>query len=92
MNIESTLGERVALNFARKLRPGSIVVTDNFFTSYSLLNNLRERNVFACGTVRSSSKRLPSFMKKNKESKKISKSMKRGEFKFGLHNGWTKNL
>lgn len=81
--LNSTLGERVVLNFAANIRPGSIVVVDNFFTSVSLLENLREKNIFACGTVRSNSKGLPLFMKKDKQ---IEKSMNRGEFQFQVKN------
>lgn len=77
------------MNFAKKLRPGSIVVVDNFFTSFSLMKNLRENDIFACGTVRSTSKGLPVFMKKNKKTLKAKKAvpMKRGEFQFGIKNG-----
>lgn len=77
------------MNFATKIRPGSIVVVDNFFTSVSLLENLRNEDIYACGTVRSNSKGLPEFMKKNKANKanaKVEKSMKRGEFQFKIKN------
>lgn len=81
--LNSTLGERVVLNFSSNIKPGSIVVVDNFFTSYSLLDNLLQRNIYACGTVRSTSKGLPPFMKKDK---KVEKSMNRGEFQFEVKN------
>lgn len=82
--LNSTLGERVVLNFAEKIKPGSIVVVDNFFTSVSLLDNLRQQDIYACGTVRSNSKGLPPFMKKDA---KTEKSMNRGEFQFQVKNG-----
>lgn len=78
------------MTFAQKLKPGSIVVVDNFFTSCSLLNNLHKKGIYACGTVRSTSKGLPQFMKKarknsTKNTKKV--TMKRGEFQFKVKNG-----
>ncbi|KAG4066842.1 hypothetical protein HA402_012909 [Bradysia odoriphaga] len=89
---ESTLGERVVMTFAQKLKPGSIVVVDNFFTSYSLLQNLKKKGIYACGTVRSTSKGLPGFMRKMKKNsttkqKKHSTAMARGEFQFKIKNG-----
>lgn len=75
------------MTFAQKLSPGSIVVVDNFFTSYSLLQNLKKKGIYACGTVRSTSKGLPSFMKKTRKNEKIGNKtraikMNRGEFQF----------
>lgn len=78
----STLGERVVLNFAGKIRPGSILVLDNFFTSVCASEQLLERNIYSCGTIRANKKNLPAFIKKTKESKKVEKTMKRGEFQF----------
>lgn len=68
---------------AAKIEGRSLVVMDNFFSSCSLFENLLNRNTFACGTVRSSSKGLPTFMRKNKKN---DKSMARGEFQFGVNN------
>lgn len=84
--LNSTLGERVVMNFAAKIRPGSIVVVYNFLTSFSLLENLRKKDIYASGTVRSNSKGLPEFMKTNKANEKVSKNMKRGEFQFEIKN------
>lgn len=89
---ESTLGERVVMTFAQKLKPGSVVVVDNFFTSYSLLDNLKKKGIYACGTVRSTSKGLPGFMKKTKKNSTKSRTknqtaMTRGEFQFKAKNG-----
>lgn len=90
----STLGERVVLNFADKIRPGSILVLDNFFTSVSATDKLLKKNIYSCGTVRSNSKNLPAFMKKSKKAKKVDakskkiskaeKKMNRGEFQFAI--------
>lgn len=82
----TTLGERVVMKLATKIRPGSIVAFDNFFTSFSLLKSLAEKNIFACGTVKSNSKGLPDFMKKNQVNNKHDKNMKRGEFQFKAKN------
>lgn len=71
------------MNLATKIKSGSIVIFYNFFTSFSLLKNLSSKNIFACGTVKSNSKGLPDFMKKNKTN---DKSMKRGEFPFKAKN------
>lgn len=80
------------MTFAERLKPGTIVVVDNFFTSFSLLNNLRKKGIYACGTVRSTSKGLPLFMKKSKKSsskvkKIIATTMQRGEFQFKVKTG-----
>lgn len=78
-----TLGEKVVrkLVAAAGIERGSLVVLDNFFTSYSLLENLMSQELFACGTVKGNSKGLPNFMRKNK---KVEKSIARGEFLFGV--------
>lgn len=76
------------MTFAQKLKPGSIVVVDNFFTSCSLLKNLRTKGMYGCGTVRSTSKGLPTFMKKTKSKKnRKAAAMKRGEFQFMVKDG-----
>lgn len=43
-----TLGERIAVDLSTDIKPGSIVVLDNFFTSISLLESLLERKIYAC--------------------------------------------
>lgn len=73
------------MNFATKMKPGLIVAFDNFFTSFSLLKNLASKIIFACGAVKSNSKGLPDFMKKNKINNKNDKNSKRRV------NGWIKN-
>ncbi|XP_037034384.1 piggyBac transposable element-derived protein 4-like [Bradysia coprophila] len=82
----TTLGERVVMKLAAKIKPGSIVAFDNFFTSFSLMKNLATKNIFACGTVKSNSKGLPDFMRNNKANQKVDKNMKRGEFQFKAKN------
>lgn len=80
-----TLGEKVVTKLveAANIDRGSLVVMDNFFSSCSLFENLMTQQTFACGTVKSNSKGLPDFMRKNK---KAEKGMARGEFQFGVKN------
>lgn len=49
-----TLGEKVVTKLveAAKIKRGSLVVMDNFFSSCSLFENLIARETFACGTVK----------------------------------------
>lgn len=56
---------------------------DNFFSSCSLYESLMDRETFACGTVKGTSKGLPSFMRKNLKNEK---NMARGEFQFAVKN------
>lgn len=75
----NTLGERVVISLAEYVRPHSLIVLDNFFTSYKLLQHLLEKQIYACGTVRSNSKGLPDFMRncKNKTAKNAKKCDKK---------------
>lgn len=82
-----TLGERVVLNLTTDVRSGSLVTFKNFFTSVALMEALHEKKLYGCGTVRSTRKNLPDFMKpktKGQSSRKVSesKTMKRGEYQF----------
>lgn len=82
-----TLGEKVVLHLTVNVRCGSLVTFDNFFTSATLMEALHERKLFACGTVRSTRKHLPEFIKpktKNRPKSKITKPtlLKRGEYQF----------
>jgi len=52
-----------------------LIVFENFFTSYQLLKTLKERGLYAVGTVRGSRKGLPDIVKRKD-------GMKRGEFMF----------
>ncbi|KAJ6649681.1 PiggyBac transposable element-derived protein 4 [Pseudolycoriella hygida] len=80
-----SLGEKVVTKLVEEanIERGSLVVMDNFFSSCSLYENLMDRETFACGTVKGTSKGLPSFMRKNLKNDKI---MARGEFQFAVKN------
>ena len=52
-----------------------LIALDNFFTSYQLLKTLKERGLYAVGTVRESRKGLPDILKRIDR-------MQRGEFMF----------
>lgn len=84
-----TLGEKVVLHLAVDVRPGSLVTFDNFFTSVTLMEALHQRKLYACGTVRSTRKHLPEFIKPitKKSKSKIPKppkptDLKRGEYQY----------
>lgn len=58
---EGSLGEKTVLELTTHLQGKNFVVYfDNFFTSFPLLTKLLDRNIFACGTVRSNRKHFPS--------------------------------
>lgn len=79
-----TLGEKVVLNLTTDVRPGSLAVFDNFFSSVTLLERLYERKIYACGTVKTNRKHLPDFMKSNSKSKnpKSKTLLTRGDYEF----------
>lgn len=87
-----SLGEKVVMNLTTNVRAGSLVVFDNFFSSVPLLEKLHARNLFSCGTVRSTRKYLPDIIQREPKSKKLkgSKSkqvkLKRGEYQFKTKN------
>ncbi|GBP34217.1 PiggyBac transposable element-derived protein 3 [Eumeta japonica] len=57
------LGERVVLELTEhEWGKGKVVYFDNFFSSISLLEKLKNENTFACGTIRSNRKGLPPNM------------------------------
>lgn len=61
-----TLGEHVVLSLIENsVVPGTQVYFDNYFTSTKLLENLREKGIYSCGTFRSDRKNLPNIMKTN---------------------------
>lgn len=67
------LGERVVLSLCKEeFRKSKIVFFDNYFTSVPLLEKLRVEETWACGTVRSNRKGLPSLVE--------DKTLKRGEY------------
>ena len=77
---EFGLGESVVLEMCEDLfDAGHEVYFDNFFNSVPLMDFLREKNVSACGTVRSNRKGLPSLRKE--------KEMEKGEFDYRTGDG-----
>lgn len=60
--IDYGLGERVVLSLTKPLwNKGIKVFFDNYFTSIHLLEKLKTENTFACGTIRSNRKNIPSL-------------------------------
>ncbi|XP_050051077.1 piggyBac transposable element-derived protein 4-like [Dermacentor andersoni] len=61
---DRTLGEHVVLTLADGAVPaGSQLFFDNFFSSTKLLQELREKDILACGTFRVNKRDLPSEVK-----------------------------
>lgn len=71
-----SLGEKVVLDLTTNVRAGSLVVFDNFFASVPLLEKLHDRKLYSCGTVRSTRKHLPDFIKGKPNTKKNLTSLK----------------
>lgn len=64
-DIQNSLGERVVLKLTEHLEGRNcLAVFDNFFTSLALLEKLREKQIYAIGTVRKDRMDLPDIMKK----------------------------
>ena len=64
------LGHKVVTTLCEELYDKNYwIFCDNFFTSVSLMEDLLERQTFACGTVRAHSKGLPSEIIPKKEDK-----------------------
>ncbi|KAG0410415.1 hypothetical protein HPB47_012457 [Ixodes persulcatus] len=62
--VDRTLGEHVVLTLADGAVPaGSHLFFDNFFTSTKLLEELRSRDILACGTFRTNKRDLPPEVK-----------------------------
>jgi len=75
-NSSFSLGERVVLSLCdTHIYSHRLIAFDNFFTSYHLLKTLKERGLYAVGTVRGSRKGLPDIVKRKDW-------MQRGEFMF----------
>lgn len=69
-----TLGEHVVLSLTEGIvTPGNQLFFDNFFSSTALLQQLRDKNILACGTFRTNRKDLPAELKVNNK-------LDRGEF------------
>lgn len=85
-----SLGEKVVLELASNVRPGSLVVFDNFFSSVPLLEKLHGRKIYSCGTVRSTRKDLPEIIKGKPKSANVkpkrAKPMMRGDYQFKTKN------
>lgn len=80
--VECGLGERVVLDLTSGLEgKNHIVYMDNFFSSLQLYEKLRNKNIFACGTVNPKRKGLPPLENE--------KNMLRGEFSFSVSNTGT---
>lgn len=72
---DGTSGERVVLRLANNyLRKGYCLYFDNYFSTYTLIQQLLANETFACGTFRSNRKNYPT------EIMKIDKGMKPGDF------------
>ncbi|XP_046984410.1 piggyBac transposable element-derived protein 3-like [Schistocerca americana] len=70
--VEKSLGERILRDMCKGLEgKGYHVYFDNFFTSVSLLQKLKDDRLFACGTIRSHRKGLSTL--------KTDKELQRGE-------------
>lgn len=67
----TSLGEKVVMRLSEPYAyKNYCCYFDNYFTSISLLDNLLEKKLFACGTIRVNRKHYPSsIMKKDKELK-----------------------
>ena len=71
------LGEKVVLQLTEKLDVGRSVVTDNFFSSMSLLKKLKERSLGFIGTMRKCRREIPPEF--------VSKHAECGSSLFGFH-------
>ncbi|XP_046992254.1 piggyBac transposable element-derived protein 4-like [Schistocerca americana] len=78
--VEKSLGERIVRDMCKDLEGKRYhIYFDNFFTSVSLLQNLKDDRLFACGTIRSQRKGLPTL--------KTDKELQRGEFDWSVSSG-----
>ena len=68
---EGGLGKRVILDLSQTLEgKNHHLYFDNFFTSVDLLQTLRDKGVYACGTVRQTSRGFPPALKLNGKGKR----------------------
>ena len=82
---EGGLGKRVVLDLSQSLEGKHHLYFDNFFTSVDLLQTLKERGTYACGTVRQRSRGFPPALK-------VSGKGKREMERHGLFQGETQRL
>lgn len=77
--VEQNLGARVVKRMTSEIaNKNHKVFFDNFFTGVPLMEELRQQQLYACGTVNSTRKKLPKF--------KIDKELKRGEYDWYVSN------
>jgi len=68
------LGERVVFMLTKPFwKQQRIVIFDDYFTSITLLEQLKNEQTLACGTIRNNRKGMPQNLKKDSE-------IKRGDF------------
>lgn len=68
------LGERVVLKLTKPFwKQQRIILFDNYFTSITLLERLKNEQTLACGTIRNNRKGMPQNLKKDSD-------IKRGDF------------
>lgn len=78
-SVELGLGARVVLDLCEGLEhKNHVVYMDNFFSSNILYEQLLEKNIYACGTVRFNRKYLPTLANDNK--------LQRGDFDWATSN------
>lgn len=76
---EKNLGERVVLKLTNEFaEKNHLLFFDNYFCSVQLMEKLKSKKLFACGTVNSNRKNIPTF--------KPDRAMKRGEYEWFSSN------
>jgi len=77
--VEAGLGGRVVLDLCKELQnKNHVVYMDNFFSSNILFENLLTKKIYACGTVRTIQKCLPTLTRDNQ--------WQRGEYDWATSN------
>lgn len=77
--VEHALGEKVVLRLTEGLEhKHHCLFFDNYFTTYNLLKELKERGINACGTVIANRKNLPKL--------KEDKYLKQGDYDYNISN------
>lgn len=76
--IERNLGARVVKELCTGLEhKGHHVYFDNYFNSVYLMEDLKQKGIYACGTVNITRQNMPTFV--------TDKQMKRGEFDYWIN-------
>lgn len=74
------LGEKVVINMCKELyERNHEVYFDNYFSSIALMEHLKQKKVWACGTIRSNRQNFPENLKADKE-------LARGQFDHRVSN------